>query len=338
MSTTVLGLRVLLAAVFALAAVGKLRDLPGSRRAMREFGVPERGVAAIGVLLPLAELATAAALLPSSSARWGGLAALALLLAFSAGIARALRRGEAPDCHCFGQIHSAPAGRGTLARNGALAVLAAVVVVAGPGAALDGWIGARTAAELVAVGMGVCALVLALVSLYLWREKSRLIRELGTAQRMVAAAPPGIPVGSPAPPLSLRGLAGDIVTLEDLLERGQPVLLVFVSPWCDSCVELLPKLGRWQQTLAQQLTIALVSTGSVADNRPYAEEHGLSDVLLQESTEAIEVFRIRGTPSAVIVTSSGNVGSNPAESVLGIEPMVRLALRDGTDAVANPVA
>ena len=61
------------------------------------------------LLLPAAELATAAALLFAATARWGALAALLLLAAFIFGLTRALRRGETPDCHCFGQVHSEPA-------------------------------------------------------------------------------------------------------------------------------------------------------------------------------------------------------------------------------------
>ncbi|MGI8730129.1 MAG: MauE/DoxX family redox-associated membrane protein, partial [Solirubrobacteraceae bacterium] len=72
----------MLAAVFTLAAVGKLRDLPGSRRAMRDFGVPARAARVAGLLLPLVELGTAAALVLTPTARWGAIAALLLLLAF----------------------------------------------------------------------------------------------------------------------------------------------------------------------------------------------------------------------------------------------------------------
>ncbi len=52
----------------------------------------------------------------------GRAAALLLLLAFAGGVARAMSRGQAPDCHCFGQIHSEPAGPSTLIRNAVLAV------------------------------------------------------------------------------------------------------------------------------------------------------------------------------------------------------------------------
>jgi methylamine dehydrogenase accessory protein MauD len=328
MTSAVLALRLVLAVVFATAAVGKLRDLEGSRRAVQEFGVPRRGAAAVGLLLPLGELVTAVALVPPSSARWGAVAALALLLAFIVGIANALRRGEAPDCHCFGQFHSAPAGRVTLARNAVLAAVAAMVVVEGPGPAVDAWVGERTGTELAAVGAGICAIALGLLSIQLWSERRRLLRDLGTAQRMVTTSPPGIPVGARAPGFTLAGVRGDEVTLESLRARGRPILLVFMSPWCDSCVELLPKLGAWQKTLAERLTIAVISTGTPQENRPIFEEHGVDDVLVQKHLEAVEAYRVRGTPSAVVVTREGKIGSNPAESAFGIEPLVRLALRE----------
>src|SRR3954466_14749993 len=88
----------LLAGVFIAAGVGKLLDLPGSQRAVRAFGVPEPFARLGGLALPLAELATAAALLFQPSAKWGGVAALGLLVAFIVGIVNALAHGNAPDC------------------------------------------------------------------------------------------------------------------------------------------------------------------------------------------------------------------------------------------------
>lgn len=335
MSTFVLALRMVLAVVFILAAVGKLLDLPGSRQAMRDFGVPASAAPAVGVLLPLAELCVGLALVVTPSARWGAVAATLLLLAFLAGIANALRRGDAPDCHCFGQIHSAPAGRGTLARNAALALLALLVAIQGPGPAVDAWVSERTSAELAAVGAGIAAIGFALLALQLWLERRTMRGDLNRAQRQAAGAPPGIPIGSEAPRFGLRGLRGDTVTLAALRERGRPILLVFVSPTCTSCVELLPKLARWQATLSERLTLVLVSQGTARQNQPIADEHGFDDILMQDGYEVGEDYRIRATPSAVIVTIDGKVGSNPAESVFGIEPMLRLALRDGADSLAQ---
>ena len=340
MTTAILAIRVLLAAVFAVAGIAKLRDLEGSRTAMKDFGVPAGLARGGGVLLPLVEIAVAVALIPTSTARWAAAVALVLLLAFIWGIAAALRRGVSPDCHCFGQLHSAPAGPSTLARNAVLAALALVVVVEAPGAALDDWVAARSAAELVAVGAGIAAIGFGAACLVMWRQRSGLMRQLARAQRMATSAAPGIPIGSRAPNFSLPDLRGDTVSFESLLARGRPLLMVFVSPGCEQCVELLPKLARWQNSLADRLTLVLVSTGSVKRNQPiFEEEYGMSDVLLQEFMEVSDAFRIRGTPSAVVITPDGIVASNPAETVFGIEPLLRTALNDGVRVQAgSPVA
>src|SRR4051812_12633291 len=97
--------------------MAKLVDLPGSRHALENFGVPGRFVAPGAVALPIAELVAAGLLLPASTARAGAILAVALLLTFVWGIAAALRRGAAPECHCFGQLHSRPAGAETIGRN-----------------------------------------------------------------------------------------------------------------------------------------------------------------------------------------------------------------------------
>jgi uncharacterized membrane protein YphA (DoxX/SURF4 family)/peroxiredoxin len=340
MTTAVLAIRMLLAAVFAVAGIAKLRDLDGSRAAMKDFGVPAGLARTAGVLLPLAEIAVAIALVPTVSARWAAVVALLLLLAFIWGIANALRHGESPDCHCFGQLHSAPAGPSTLARNAALALLAAVVVVKAPGAALDDWVSERSAAELVAVGAGIAALFFGIGWLYMWRDRSGLKLQLARAQRLATSAAPGIPIGTPAPNFTLPDLHGNDISLESLLERGHPVLMVFVSPGCEQCVELLPKISRWQRSLSDRLTLVLMSTGSVKRNKPIFEEHGIGDdVLLQELMEVTDAFRIRGTPSAVLITPEGMVATNPAETVFGIEPLLRTALNDGVRAQAGtPVA
>src|SRR5215211_2954585 len=101
-------IRALLAVVFTVAAVAKLQDVAGSARTMVEFGVPFRWAGIAGRGLPFAELATAAALVIEPSARWGGIAAILLMLVFIAGISNSLAHGRTPDCNCLGQVTSAP--------------------------------------------------------------------------------------------------------------------------------------------------------------------------------------------------------------------------------------
>ena len=123
--------RFALAAVFLVAGLAKLADRPGSRAALEGFGLPDRLAIPGAIALPVAELATAVLLIPATTATIGAASALVLLLGFCAGISRSMARGEAPDCHCFGQLHSEPVGLPTLLRNLALLALAALVLALG---------------------------------------------------------------------------------------------------------------------------------------------------------------------------------------------------------------
>jgi uncharacterized membrane protein YphA (DoxX/SURF4 family)/peroxiredoxin len=339
MGTFVLAVRVVLAVVFVTAGVAKLLDLRGSRKALQDFGVPRRWVRAGAVLLPLAELAIAVALLFPPSARWGAVAGLVLLLAFVAGIARALSRGQAPDCHCFGQIHSAPAGRGTLARNAGLAGLAVVVIAAGPGPSITGWIEDRTAIELVAAGLAVAAAVLALLSLWLWLENRRLRHQLEHAEADLAALPPGLPVGAEAPGFALEDVKGETVTLEALCARGQPVALMFVGPSCGQCWMMLPHIRRWQETLSDRLTVAIVSVGTAEQNQDIVDQHGFVETFLHGGSDVLDAYRVDGTPAAVMVGPDGRIASSLARGSAPIEPLVRLTIQQGgAPAQVSPAA
>lgn len=329
MSSVVLGLRLVLAAIFATAAVGKVLDLPGSRAALAAFGVPKRALRSLAILLPATELATATALLTHEWARWGGVAALILLVTFIAGIARAMSLGEAPDCHCFGQIRSAPAGRGTLTRNVVLAVMAAVVAWRGAGSSIGDLTAGRTAAEVVAVTSCVCATLLAGLSVRLWLRRRALERELVQTQAELAALPPGLPIGVSAPGFALKGIDEEALTLAGLCALGRPVLLVFMSPSCAGCRSLLPDLGRWQAVLAEQLTIAVLTIGSAADNRPAFEEHAVTNVMLQDELEVMRDYRLQATPAAIVVSAQGTIASAVAAGATAIEPLVRLTVRRG---------
>src|SRR5947207_5230825 len=157
--------RLVLVAVFLVAGVAKLADLAGSRQALRDFGVPARLADPFGLLLPLTELVVAVALLFPATAYWGAVGALVLLLLFVGGIGYNLARGRQPDCHCFGQLHSAPAGWPTLLRNLVLATIAGLVVVFGrnsPGLGLFDWQAAIPLIQRLEVvhGLEVIALLL----------------------------------------------------------------------------------------------------------------------------------------------------------------------------------
>src|SRR5207248_9769678 len=203
--------RLLLAAVFLVAGLAKLADLKGSRQALRDFGVPAVFARPFGVLLPLAELAVAVALVPAIIAWWGALGALILLLLFVAGIGYNLAHGRTPDCHCFGQLHSAPAGWSTLIRNLALAAIAGLVVgfgrdSAGP-SAME-LLGRLTVTQRVELLVGALLLVVLIgegwLLVQMMTQQGRLLlriealeNRLGATPSQAAARQPGLAVGTP---------------------------------------------------------------------------------------------------------------------------------------------
>jgi peroxiredoxin len=358
MNTALLIARVLLALIFATASVAKLGDREGSRRAIVDFGLPSALATSLGLLLPLAELAVAATLLPASTAWWGALGALALLSLFLVGIGINLARGRKPDCHCFGQLHSAPAGWKTLARNGALAAVAVFVLWAGyeggAGPSALAWLGALSTAQLLGLLGGV--LVLALLAgqwgflVHLLRQNGRLLVRLEAVEATLAEGgsvatsqngtpthqAEGLPVGSAAPEFSLSGLHGETLTLDALRSSGKPVMALFTDPDCGPCNAMLPDVGRWQEEHTQKLTFALVSRGEVEENETKAQEHGLRNVLLQKDWEVSEAYEVRGTPSAVLVSSDGKIASPVAGGVEGIRGLLSYAVGERAQLPMQP--
>lgn len=333
MDTAVLAARVVLAAVFCVAAVGKLLDLSGARAALFGFGVSRRVANLAGPLIPLAELAAATSLVIQPAARWGGAAAVALLLAFLAGIANALARGQAPNCHCFGIFHSSRAGPSAIYRNAALAAVAGFVVVAGPGESLDAWVSDHSVAELLAVVFGAVAVLAVADAVRMRRRTATLGRELVRRSEALGLVPPGLPAGAVAPAFDLPAVWGGRLTSESLRARGKPVLLVFMEPGCVPCAEIGPSLARWQATLTERMTIATI-TAEGSDPEEYAK-YGIVDIGLQRDLDLSTVYRVHGMPSAVLVSRDGRIDSSLASGANAIEALVRLTVRREAASAGN---
>jgi peroxiredoxin len=344
MSLALLIARLLLAAVFLVAGIAKLADLAGSRQALRDFGVPARLADPFGVVLPLAELVVAMALLLPATAWWGALGALALLLLFVGGIGYNLARGRQPECHCFGQLHSAPAGWPTLIRNLVLAAVAGIVVVFGWSTSeisVVDWLAPLSIAQRTLVLAGLVVLVLLLAGgwllLQILRQQGRLLLRIEALEAQLAAnglapqpvasgqtASPvvGLPVGSPAPGVTLPTLSGEPMTLQALRALGKPVVLLFSDPGCGPCNALLPDVSRWQREHVAKVVVVLISRGTVEANRPKASEYSLTHVLLQKDSEMAQAYQASGTPSAVLVRQDGTVGSPLAQGADAIRALV----------------
>lgn len=343
METLILIVRLALAATFAVAAVGKLLDLQGSKAAMAAFGVPQRWANPAGVALPVAEATVALLLLIPGAAWWGALIGLALLLAFIGGILFNLAQGRTPDCHCFGQLHSRPIGWQTVARNGALALLAIFLVaqgqegVAASRIALDALGGATWLWLLLAVLLIGAAAVQMWFMYNLVRQNGRLLLRIEALERHNGITPSaeiadeagerqvGLPVGTPAPNFEAPDTRGIMRSLAQVRAAGKSTLLVFLDPTCGPCKTVLPEVVEWQKS-AQQLKIAVISRskgtfGEAAD--------ALETLLIQEAREISEQFGARATPSAVLIDEAGRVAAPLALGPDAIRDLVQSTMRGG---------
>lgn len=316
--------RLCLAAVFVTAGVAKLADRSGTRQALADFDMPVSLIDPFVLLLPLVELAVATALVFPTTARWGAVGSLMLLALFVVGLTRVLRRGEAPDCHCFGQLHSQPASWTTVARNLVLALPAAYVVLTGPGPSLTSWVASNNATDLWLIAIGGLAILTTTTSVLLWREN----RRLRSTDGRVASAPRQI--GALAPQFALPSATGRVVSLQDLLADERACVLTFVSPGCGPCAALLPELARWHDTVTERLTLTLVASAKAREAEALAREHVLTDVLIDEQAAVMHAYGVWGTPSAILVASDGTIRSAPVAGHVAIESLIRLALQDKT--------
>jgi thiol-disulfide isomerase/thioredoxin len=353
MTLVALCARLVLAAVFAVAGVAKLCDVGGTRKAVVDFGAPKRLAGPLSIVVPLVELAAAALLVFGPTAVVGAVTAILLIALFSGAVAYALVKGRTPSCHCFGQLHSAPASRRALVRNAGLAALG---VLALAGSLVDrplsavAWTGRIDLLVLLAtaLSLGLAAVLVLGTTAFvvLMRSYGRVLARLDRVESALAEAgiavdEPGTRVGlepgAEAPWFLAHGTDGQGISRDDLLAPGLPVLLLFTSPQCGSCGELLPAAARWQRDHADWLTVAFASSGSVESVAAEVAELDLELVMLDERAEIAESFGAEGTPAGVLIGTDGTVASWLALGRDAIEELVAQAVAQTSDGYELPV-
>jgi thiol-disulfide isomerase/thioredoxin/uncharacterized membrane protein YphA (DoxX/SURF4 family) len=350
MNTALLVARVVLAIIFLTAGITKLADRRGSIRAVREFGIPQTLSGPLGTLLPVVEIAVAVALIPLATAKAGAVGAAVLLLGFMTGITVAMAQGNAPDCHCFGQLHSSPAGWKTLVRNTLLFGSALFVAVEGwnsSGTSAVSWLGRLDTPELAGLASGlVMAIAMTWLTWFcfqLWQQNGRILlrlRELEATSKGRGPSQPelfdwerraqGLPVGTRAPSFDLASVGGGKRSLGSLLADSRPAMLVFADPGCGPCQALFPDLSAWQRRHANRLTIAIISRGDVGRNQAKADEHRVLNVLIQDDYEVATAYKAAGTPSAVLVAADGTVASAVAPGLVAVRQLMERHLGESS--------
>ena len=326
---SILIVRLLLAAVLIVAGTAKAFDLEGSRRSLRDFGVPDGLTGLFSFALPFLEIGLGLALIPAATAWYGATGALALLVVFTGAIVAKLAKGEAASCHCFGKLETGPIGWKTIARNVAFIGMAGSVVVAGKS---GGLLSVADFLARISVGETVnlvfslllAALVVAAI-MYVRRVFSQLdaiTKTLASVKSAIdedyAEPPPaahttattpteGLPVGVVAPRFTLPAITGENVALSDVLAHGKSALLLFVSPQCPSCKIVLNEVRDWRRDLGDSVSIVVISKGSPREIETRTGKLGLPHVLIEGESDISGQYLAKWAPAAVVVGSNGRI-------------------------------
>jgi thiol-disulfide isomerase/thioredoxin len=328
-------LRLLLAAVFAVAAYGKLFDRPGTEKAFAEFGVPEFLRSPLASILPVAELAIALTLLFVSTSWLGAVGAATLLIVFLAGMFYQLATGNAPDCHCFGQLHSEPVGASSIIRN--LVLLSIAGFLLGQGSAYQGLSLVNNYQDIMQfiVGLAVIGLLGAIVFLLkrISDQQLEIVKrievlevvghgEAAVERENVTHPHEGLPIGAVFPDFELPGINGDMVTLDVVRSAKMPSLFFFISPTCTPCRSLVPEFERWQVELKDKVNLVFVSSGTAEANEEKFGTNIVRQLILQKDRELAETARAKWTPTAIYVDQNGRVASHAAAGDSAIRDLV----------------
>jgi thiol-disulfide isomerase/thioredoxin len=134
-------------------------------------------------------------------------------------------------------------------------------------------------------------------------------------------------VGEQVPALRRPDLDANPFDLGSL--RGAPTLLLFWSPGCSHCQELLPDMRAWEANL-NGLRMLIVSGGPVALNKAAGLR---SQFVLDDDRGIAGRFGATGTPAAVLIDEMGIVASDVARGTRGVRALVAQRL-----AAASPAA
>lgn len=156
------------------------------------------------------------------------------------------------------------------------------------------------------VGLWIVVASLSVLMFALVRQVGLLHRRIGPSVARTGNDGPAI--GDAAPVLNAADLDGGAVSLA--MTRGKLTMLVFVSPSCPVCSELLPavrSIWRRERTTIEVILLSLEADESA--NRDYIRSHKLEGMPYVIATNQVRQYGVLTPPHAVIVGADGLVKS-----------------------------
>ena len=112
------------------------------------------------------------------------------------------------------------------------------------------------------------------------------------------------------PAFSFTDAAGKPLTFADY--RGRGLLVNFWATWCGPCKAEMPTLAALNRTLLPDGILVLpisVDTQGAAAVKPYFKAHHIHGlpVLLDPSSNALEIFHAQGIPLSLVINRQGQI-------------------------------
>ncbi|GAA3600947.1 hypothetical protein GCM10022199_00440 [Marihabitans asiaticum] len=315
---------IILAAVLALAAHAKWGRRDSLVSAIRQLRLPDALHAPVRQLPPVEAVLAVLLVITPSPPLLAAVAALtlALMLAYTAVVARGLRMTPRPSCGCFGAV-GAPITVETLVRNIVLTLLA----IAALAWALDD----HTVPTTVRNG-GVQAWALLLVLAAAAAVTRWVVLERTGQPRPAAPAPPtqaaptqALPtedddeyLRQPIPPALLLG-EGEPISLRHLASR-RAQLLIILTCGCGDNARIVAERERWAEQMPQ-IDVRLVST--MTPERTEATFAGQGGWLYDHEGVATQALGAGGQVCAVLLGADGMLAGGPVSGPDEIRQFVR---------------
>jgi thiol-disulfide isomerase/thioredoxin len=154
------------------------------------------------------------------------------------------------------------------------------------------------------------------------RYGAQAIRQLMAETLGLALPPPPvrstrkIAIGEALPPMHRPDLDGHPVAFGG--ERDESTLLLFWSPGCGPCRELLPELLAFDRAAARP-RLVVVGRGPIGLNR---EAGFVSPVVMDDDRSVARALGVTGTPAAVLLDERGLVASRAARGAEGVRALL----------------
>jgi methylamine dehydrogenase accessory protein MauD len=117
--------------------------------------------------------------------------------------------------------------------------------------------------------------------------------------------PHALAPGEVVPPLIVGGFGEESIVLGGVRDSKKGQLLLFISPSCPMCKQILGLLRSFARAESRRIEIVLVGEGSSQAHAALVREHGLGDLPLVLDPKVGLAYQVGKLPYAMLIDPAG---------------------------------